>query len=250
MLSWAERRKLLFWGGIIVFLFSVLSAYGLFAFYREPNCMNNTQDGDERGADCGGSCARVCRADVILPVIHFVRTLEVEKGVWGAVAYGENKNTGAGSRRAPYLFKLYDERNLLVYERRGAAVIPPRKVFAVFEGRLFSGSRMPTRATFEFSEEPVFEKMTEPEITINTKDFEANERGSSLQAVITNPTRDAVENIEVVALLFGPDGNVTGTSARLVKQLLAGSSAVLTFTWPQELARPARTEVLYTVSGQ
>ncbi|HBV01488.1 MAG TPA: hypothetical protein DEF00_03835 [Candidatus Taylorbacteria bacterium] len=247
MLSWAEQRKFLFVGGVIVFLTAVFGVYGFFAFYNAPDCSNNSKDGDERGVDCGGGCARVCKADVNLPIIHFARALEVKNEVWGAVAYGENRNVGAGSRRAPYVFKLYDGKNLLLYERRGVAFIPPGKVFAVFEGKMLSGSRTPSRATFEFLEEPIFERMIEPILTIDTKDFEASEHGSSLKAIITNPTRTTVEGIKVVALLFGTDGNVTGASATLIASLLAGSSATLTFTWPRELERPARTEILYTV---
>lgn len=250
MLSWSERRKFFFWGGLFVLLAGLLGAYGLFWYYQAPTCENNEQDGNERGIDCGGICPRICSADAVPPVIHFVRTLKVEEGMWGAVAYGENRNAGAGARRVPYVFKLYDEKNLLVYERHGVAFIPPRKVFAVFEGRMDTGSRAPSRAIFEFLDTPVFEKLTEPGLVLDTKDFKTDERGSSLQAVITNPTREAVTGIEVVALLFGTDGNAIGVSATFIKDLRAESSRVLTFTWPQELSLHARTEILYTIPGR
>lgn len=250
MLSWAQQRKLFFVGGIAVFFVALLGVYGLFAYYKAPNCSNNTKDGNERNVDCGGSCVRICPADAQLPIIHFALALEVEDGVWGAVAYGENRNVGAGSLDVPYVFKLYDAENLLLYERRGLAFIPPRKVFAVFEGKMFSGERVPTRATFEFLKEPVFERMTESRLALDTKDFESNKQGSSLRAIITNPTRTMIEGIEVVALLFGTNENVIGASATFVAKLPAESSATLTFTWPDELKRPARTEILYTVPGK
>lgn len=250
MLSWAQQRKLLLLFWIAVFFVAVLGVYGFRAFYKGASCSNNAKDGEERGVDCGGSCSRVCRADVLLPVIHFVRVLEVTDGVWGAVAYGENRNVGAGARNVPYVLKLYDEENLLLYERHGVAFIPPRKVFAVFEGKMQSGSRTPARATFEFLKEPVFEKMSEPELSLDTKEFEADEHGSSLKAILTNPTRNIIEGIEAVALLFGTDGNITGASATFIQKLPAGSSATLTFTWPHELEHPARTEILYTIPGR
>lgn len=250
MLSWAQQRKLFFTGGIIIVCIVALGAYGFFAFYNAPDCFNNAKDGDERDIDCGGRCARVCRADIQAPIIQFARAVKVKDEVWGAVAYGENRNAGAGSRKAPYVFKLYDANNLLLYERHGTAFIPPRKVFAVFEGKMFGGSRIPTRAVFEFEEEPVFERMTEPLLTLDTKDFEADAHGSSLRVLVTNPTRSVVEGIEVTALLFGTDGNVFGASATFIPTLSAGRSSTLIFTWPQELEHPARTEVLYTVPGK
>ena len=249
MLSWAQQRKIIFLTGVAVFLLVVFGIYGLFAFYNAPNCSNKAKDGNERGIDCGGSCARVCRADVRTPIIHFARTLEVENGVWGAVAYVENRNEGAGARNVPYVFKLYDAENLLLYERHGITFIPPRKVFAVFEGKMLSGSRTPTRATFEFEREPIFERMNEPELVLNTRGFTANESGSSLQTVIRNPTRNTVEGIEATVLLFGTDGNVIGTSATRVKELGGEESTIVTFTWPRPIEEPARIEVLYTVPG-
>ncbi|KKW11451.1 MAG: hypothetical protein UY50_C0013G0012 [Parcubacteria group bacterium GW2011_GWA2_49_9] len=249
MLSWAQQRKLFFISGVVLFFIVVFGGYGLFSFYKAPNCANNEKDGNERGIDCGGSCLRMCKADVSAPLIHFVRTLEVEESVWGAVASVENRNAGAGARSVPYVFKLYDDENLLLYERHGVAFIPPRKVFAIFEGQMKTGTRTPTRATFAFTSEPVFVRMTEPALTLRTQGFTARETGSFLQVVIGNPSRVAVEGIEATVLLFGTDGNVIATSATALKKLKGEESTLLTFTWPRQLDEPARIEVLYTVPG-
>lgn len=250
MLSWARRRKFLFigWAGLFVLL--VFGVYALAAFYRAPNCQNGAKDGDEREVDCGGKCPRVCPADAEPLLVHFVRALEVDDKVWGAVASVENRNPAAGARDVPYVFKLYDAENLLLYERRGAAFVPPRKAFALFEGRMSTGSRTPARATLDFLEGPVFERMHEPALLLATKGFSTDERGSLLEAVITNPARTPVVGVEATALLFAPDGNVIGASATFVKKLAGEGSATLSFTWPRALPIPARIEVLYTVPGQ
>ncbi|OHA20916.1 MAG: hypothetical protein A2W52_03790 [Candidatus Taylorbacteria bacterium RIFCSPHIGHO2_02_49_25] len=250
MLSWAQQRKLLFVMGAVALLLAVSGAYGFFAFYNAPNCSNGVEDGNERGIDCGGDCIRVCAADIVPPIIHFVRAVQIRDDVWGAVAYGENKNRGVGSRRAPYVFKLYDDRNLLIYERHGTAFIPPDKVFAIFEGRMFTGGRVPTRTAFDFEGASTFERMAEPKLTVDTKDFETGAGQSSLRAIITNPTRLPIERIDAIALLFGTDGNVSGASATFISILQAQSNATLTFTWPRSLPRPARTEVHYKVLGR
>ncbi len=250
MLSWAQQRKLFFWGGLTLFFLVVFGVYGALSFSKAPNCSNNAKDGNERGIDCGGSCARVCRADVAMPTIEFARALEVAEGVWGAVAYVQNRNAVAGARNVPYVFKLYDADSLLLYERHGTTFIPPRKAFAVFEGKMLSGNRTAVRATFEFTGEPVFMRMQEPELSVTTKDFTTSEQQSSLQAVIANPSRIPVEGIELTALLFGADGNVIGASATAVKKLAGEANAPLNFTWPRPFADPARIEILYTVPGR
>lgn len=228
----------------------VFGVYGFFVFSKAPDCFNGSKDGDEREADCGGSCIRVCTADAVLPTVQFARAVEVTEGVWGAVAYLENKNVGVGARNVPYVFKLYDDDNLLLYERHGTVYVPPRKTFAVFEGKMLSGDRVPTRALFEFSDEPVFFKIEEPELLITTRGFTTDERSSSLEAIVTNPARTPVEGIEATALLFGSDGNVTAASATRISRLEGRAGAVLVFTWPRVIEEPSRVEVLYTVPGR
>src|SRR3989344_5782318 len=49
----------------------------------------------------------------------------------------------------PYVFKLRDEKNLLVYERKGRLYIPPKTVFPVFESGIVTGERDVARAFFE-----------------------------------------------------------------------------------------------------
>ena len=250
MLSWAQQRKLWFVGGVSLSLIGVLSVYAFTALRGAPRCDNDTRDGDERGVDCGGACLKLCSADTTPPLIHFTRALEIESGIWGAVVYAENRNVGAGAKDVPYVFKLYDEENLLIYERRGKTFIPPRKVFAIFEGKMQSGNRTPSRATFEFLEEPTFLRFEEPLLSLSTKGFSTSEEGSSLQATIQNPSSRVVEGIEITALLFGGDGNVIAASATRVKKLMAEERASLVFTWPRELEIPARIEVLYRVQSR
>ncbi|MDO8594888.1 MAG: hypothetical protein Q7R93_05270 [bacterium] len=249
MQSWASRRKtLVVLGGITTFLV-VVGLYGGVSLLRQPNCLDETKNGDERGVDCGGKCPRVCRADTQPLVVRFARALEVDKGVWGAVAYVENRNTGAGARDVPYVFKLYDAQNILLYERSGQTYVPPRKAFDVFEGRMLSGSRIPARATFEFKEQPTFLRIVEQSLVVETKGLESGVNGSRLQAIIRNPTRTPQTGIEATALIFSADENVIAASATVVKELAGEGSTIVTFTWPAAFADAARTEVLYTVPG-
>lgn len=250
MLSWSQQRKFFFVGGVLLFLAIVFGVYGAITFYNTSDCFNGSKDGDERDVDCGGACVRACKADVIPPVVKFARAVEVAPGVWGAVAYLENKNNGVGARDVPYVFKLYDEDNVLLYERHGTMFIPPHKTFAVFEGKMLSGDRVPTRAVFEFSKELIFFRVEEPELVVTTRGFTTDERSSSLQAIVTNPSRAPIEGVEATALLFGSDGNVTAASATRISRLEGRAGAILVFTWPQVLEEPSRVEVLYTIPGR
>lgn len=247
MRSWAQQRKVKIVSGIASF---VVLAFVVWVLLPErSSCFNNVRDGNERGIDCGGSCRLLCQGEALDPLIHFARAVPVAPFVWGAVAYVENRNENAGARAVPYVFKLYDAQNLLLFERHGEAYIPPRKVFALFEGRMEVGSRLPARATFAFTASPRFEVMP-PQMVLpvrNTR-FVSEEGSSRLEAVLSNPTLTLLLRIEATAVLFDHAGNVFAASATKVPRLPPGGAVTLSFTWPRVFkAPPARMEILYTI---
>lgn len=247
MFSWAQKQRILV---VVVPLGLVFLLVGVFLLImrNRPNCTNGQQDGNETGIDCGGSCQRLCPDTVAEPVVHFARAVPVGENLWGAVAYVENRNPVAGVRSAPYLFKLYDAANLLIYDRRGMAYLPPQKSTAIFEGAMRVGSRVPVRATFAFTEPLRFERMEEdPKLEIRGRHFEGASGVSRLEAQLVNLTDSVLSQVMLTALLFDASGNVFAASATVIQTLSAHASASLSFTWPQEFpAPPARTEILYS----
>lgn len=249
MFSWAQKQRIL----VVVVplgLFLLLVGVFLLIVRNRPNCANGRQDGNETGIDCGGSCRRLCPGIAAEPLVHFARAVPVGEELWGAVAYMENRNPFAGVRSAPYLFKLYDAENLLIYDRRGTAYLPPQKSIAIFEGAMQVGSRVPTRATFAFTEPLRFERMAEdPKLEIRGRRFESASGVSHLEAQLVNPTGSALSQVSLTALLFDASGNVFAASATVIQTLSAHASVPLSFTWPQEFpAPPARTEILYSAT--
>lgn len=248
MLSWSQKKQFLF---IVILGCALIFAISVFfiSTRSKPDCFNDKKDGTERGVDCGGSCRLLCVGEASAPLIYFVRALRIDTGVGGAVAYIENHNQTVGARRAPYVFKLYDENNLLIAERHGEAFIPPRKVFALFEGQMFVGSRVLSRASFEFTVPPRFEVMPEaPALEFRNKRFKVTNTASMVQVELVNPLLTAVTGITATALLFDGDGTVFAASATEVPYLSSNATVALTFTWPSRLEAPARMEIFYTVS--
>lgn len=250
MFSWAQKRQFAIVGGAVLAFFILFVVPSYLILRDRPSCTNRKQDGGEEGRDCGGACRYLCDGTLALPITHFARAVPVGPGQYGAVAYLENRNSSAGARNAPYVLKVYDANGLLVGEKHGFAYIPPRKVFALFEGRMETGDRVPVRATFDWKEDLRFERMNEePFIDIRSKRFETVIEGSRLEAHLYNPSRTAVHEINVTALLFDTKGNIYAASATRLAELPTGHADLISFTWPQALPEPARMEVLYTVPG-
>lgn len=247
MIPWARQRQIFFIAAVLLVALGISAVYVFTSWRKAPSCSNGIKDGSERGPDCGGSCRFLCEGEASAPVVAFARPVLIAPGVWGAVAYVENRNQAAGARTVPYTFKLYDDSNLLVYERRGQAYLPPHKSFALFEGGMRVGSRAPARAAFEWTLPVRFEALApEPRVDISGTRFENEGGASRIETQFKNPGRTPLPRIEATALLFNASGTLYAASATFLKNLPAGGAAPLTFTWPT-LSKPTRIEVLYTI---
>jgi hypothetical protein len=146
---WAFWRRIQYAIGALAIL--TLLSIGIYYqyVYKAPNCFDLIQNGTETGVDCGGSCQRICEASIIPPLIQWSQSFKIVDGQYNAVAYVENKNKDIGTPELKYIFRLYDADGLIV-EREGKTVLPPESVYPIFEGRVMTGTRIPTRTTIEF----------------------------------------------------------------------------------------------------
>jgi hypothetical protein len=183
-------------------------------------------------------------------IIHWQRSFKVKGGVYNAVAYVENPNFDSGVSSISYRFKLYDEDNVLIYQREGKTFVPPRKIFGIFESNLLTGARVPARTFFEFSSIPVWKKTTtvEPALVLAGRPPVDQQTSPRLVATIENRGLDPVYNVEVVAIVYDEMSNAVATSRTIVDVVGKGSVVPITFTWPEPFAVSAvRTELLYRV---
>lgn len=249
MFSWSQKRQFLFISGALFAAAAFFSVSVFLAWRKSPSCFDGEQNGGERGVDCGGSCALLCSGEAAEPIVNFVRALPAGEGVWNAAAYVENRNKGAGASRVPYLFKLYDDKNLLVFERRGETFIPPHAAFAVVEGGMRVPERIPARATFEFLAPPRFAVMEEqPLLEIRRRTWSEEDGTSRLEVLLFNPALSRVKEVQVDALLYDSRGNVFAAGRTVIKELSASSETSAVFTWQRVFqSEPARIEIFYQV---
>src|SRR3989338_10956071 len=129
-MSWASRRRFLY---IFVFLLFIgsLTLIPLARYLYEPgDCFDGKLNNGETAIDKGGRCRLLDEKALLPTTIVWSRTMPVgmpgpEQGSFSAVAYVENPNVNAGVMQAPYIFRLYDENNVLVAEVEGVTHIMP-----------------------------------------------------------------------------------------------------------------------------
>ena len=103
--AWAHRRRTRTTFIISAVGFIALAVYITVNMYTPPSCYDRKMNQDERGVDCGGSCALLCPFQVEPPQLLWARAFEVSPGTWAALAYLDNPNFNAQAPYAPFRFK-------------------------------------------------------------------------------------------------------------------------------------------------
>ena len=231
-MTWAGKRKSLYLSILfIVFLAIVIPIF--YSIYPKSSCFDGKQNQDEKGIDCDGGCKKVCLERTNPLQILWTRSFKVSDGVYSAVAYIGNSNFNLGARDVPYVFKLYDDRNVLIEERRGFTTVPPNSNFPVFEGIIITGNRAPARAFFEFSAAPYFERLNEqPSLSVKSNLLTEGESNPRLSATIVNDNIFGVKDISVVAVLYDQKDTAIAASQTIIDEIAKNSSKEVIFTWP------------------
>lgn len=251
-MSWSSRRQTAYLSVLILAIIIIIGVPVFFTVYNPVSCSDSKQNGDELGIDCGGSCRRLCDFQRPPPVILFSRIDQVVSGVYNAVAYVENTNLDVGVSRISYSFRLYDATGILVSERRGITSIPPNKSFAIFEGGISAGERLPVRVNFEFTSPFVWQATTNLATAIRISNKQLMEKSGlpRVEAVAENTSLSAISNLELVALVFDASDNVIAFSRTKIDFLDKGASSPVAFTWPEKFSEAvSKVDILVRTVG-
>lgn len=241
---WALRRRIIYLVGVVVFLALVSGALYFLNWYEKPTCFDALMNGDERGTDCGGSCVRICVADILPPSVTWAKVFEIVPGQYNAVAYVENQNRDSGSSEIPYTFRLKDKDGIIV-ERTGKTVLPPDSTYPVFEGRIMTGTRIPTDIDFilDLGGETVWQPAT-----MGREQFNVVERFlrnadvlPKLDARITNTALTPARDVEVIATIFDAYKNPVTASRTVVPYFAPRTTEDVVFTWQAPIAKTVRS---------
>lgn len=239
-MSWGTHRR-----NTIVFIFFsiifVIVAYLLFdALYEPPNCFDKKWNGDEVNIDCGGSCSLMCSSQVLSPIVRWTRVFEVAPGIYNVLALIENPNANAEVQNVSYKFKVFDNENVLLQERRGSTSIPPKSVIPILENTLPVGKLDASRVSFEFSEELIWNKKSPEESLVAVQDEQITrlEDSPRIRAIIKNTGVEVIKNLKIVAIVYDSQNNAIGASSTIFKEAFPNTNIEAFFAWP----KPFETE--------
>ncbi len=238
---WAFWRRVQYGTGFFVLLTLISVSVYYAYFYTPPSCVDGIMNREERGVDCGGVCARVCTFDAIPLVTSWVESFEVMDGQYNAVAYIQNKNTDIGIQKLIYTFKLYDDRGLIT-ERTGDISVSGIGEYPIFEGRIATGDRIPTRTEIVFDSYEWMKSLnTEGDFSLISRELSGADALPRLTAKIRNADLVNVDDVEIVATIFDSRRNPLTASRTVVENFSGRTTEDIVFTWPQPIATTLRS---------
>lgn len=235
---WATWRRAQYFAGFAIFFLAIAAWVYVANFYQEPTCFDGKHNGGEADVDCGGSCVRICAFSVNQPEVKWSRSFRVSDGFYNAVAYVENTNREAASATVDYKFSLFDAAGLIT-EVEGSTILPPDGLYPIFEGRVATGNRVPTRTFIDIAPVEVWQPSStgREQFSVIERELVDSDSRPRLDAVLRNNGLEEVREVEVVATIFDAAGTALATSRTYVDNFGPRSDTKLVFTWPEPIAK-------------
>jgi hypothetical protein len=248
MLSWSGRRQFIF----LAAFFLVLAAIGssLYLINRpRPTCQDDQKNQNELAPDCGGPCSRACVSQLLVPTptIWWSRVFPSgTAGKFDAAALVENQNAHFGTGKIDFIFRLYDEKSVLLAEKDGSTFFSPQEKFVIYEPNIETGSRVPVRAFLYFVDRAIWQRAqaNAAGLSIGTITYNNTPR-PTLKAIVTNGSLSLLRGTKFVAVLSTAGGNALAASQTVVDSLSPNESQEINFTWPAALSDEAAVRDIY-----
>ncbi len=252
-MSWAGRRQATYLGGLFLFIGVVLFIMFYSVIFAPATCGDRKQNGEELGVDCGGSCQKMCLSQISEPVVLWTRAFPVSGNIYNILAYVENQNKESAVPIAPYEFRVYDDKGLLIEKREGSTFIPPNQRFAVFEARIDSRGNAPKSVTFEFKgpfdwykKKPTM--LTQP-IKIEKVSLNEDINSPIISGVVVNDSIYDLPEFDVIAIVYDENQKAIAVSKTRKPGVSSSGRVNVSFTWPQAFSGvPAVKDLLLSVN--
>ncbi|MCX6787541.1 MAG: hypothetical protein NT108_00015 [Candidatus Kaiserbacteria bacterium] len=248
-MSWAARRRFLILLIVGACLTAFLLTIAIATFHKTPSCTDNTQNQDEEGIDCGGSCPYLCSAQKQPPTVLFTKALTNSSGRTDVVAAIENKNAFAAAKNVPYRITLYGAKQSLIQEVTGTVDLLPSATALVYVPGVASGKQVVVGAFLSIasSSPQWFLMTTDPRIVPNVSNTQQGGTPDAprIEAVLSNSSVITLHTVPVIVMVRDTRGEVIAASKTLVSTIPAQGQATAIVTWNSAFtSTPASIEVV------
>jgi Mg-chelatase subunit ChlD len=245
---WAIWRRTLYMSGFLAVIGTITVTLYFSLIHETPTCFDEKKNGYESGIDCGGSCVRICAADLMAPEILWAQSFKIADGQYNTVAYIDNRNQLAGTPNLSYTFELVSNGEV-VATRSGVVSLPPKTTYPLFEGRIFVDNGKPiteTRLTIDPSPLWLPASVSYGQFSKLNQDLVSADSRPRLNVEIENSGLTEANDVEVVATIFNAAGQPVTASQTFVDSIEARETKEIVFTWQTPIARTVKSCIVPT----
>lgn len=252
-MSWAGRRQFTYLSILFLVIGLVLFVMFYSVIFAPASCADGKKNGDEVGVDCGGVCQKMCLSQVSEPVVLWARAFPVSGNIYNVLAYIENQNKEGAVPLAPYEFRVYDDKGLLIEKREGTTFIPANQRFAVLESRIDARGNIPKSVTFEFKGPfDWFKKkpsiLTMP-IRIEKVSLNDDINSPVITGVVVNDSVYDLPEFDVISIVYDENQKAIAVSKTHKDGLPSNNKTNIVFTWPEAFsAVPVVKDLILSVN--
>lgn len=234
---WRVRRQF-----IALLIVGLLIGSAGFLFIRnllpEPTCFDNRRNQKEEDTDCGGSCLPCIFRNKRPVEVFWIRITPVRGGVHTAVAEVKNPNSALGISKFGYTLKLFDDKDALVIEKKGASFLYADEVAHIVETNLRS-ERVIVRGVLEIGKtDYVIRDDNPPDLIAGEKELRVLPQNgiiTELRARLFNRTLYDFRNVAAHAILLDKNQNALAVSSLVLEEVRGGEAKEIRFFWPGEI---------------
>lgn len=226
-MNWRLKRQLIAIG--IFGLFATVIVFGLYFWF-----------GAATRSDEGVKPVYVSESLRLLWSRYFF----VRPGVYDVAALLENPNDHAKAAVVPYMFRLFDENDILIAAKEGVGFVNPGERFVMVEPLVATAVRVPKRVSFEIRDIAweAGEKIVLP-VIVKQKRFETSSIDTTVRVTLANTDVRSGAALEIVSVLADEENNATAVARAAIDPVLAGEEREVVFTWPRVLPEPKVIQV-------
>lgn len=175
--------------------------------------------------------------------------MNIAPSLYNALAYVQNPNQSVEALSVPYLLRLYDSEGVLIAERRGSAYVPAGQKFAVFEGAINTGERLPVKTTFEWTSEAAWRPAQAfTKLRVDNIVVEEGARPKAEVKIMNTSPINTYSSIDAFIVLYDANDNRVAFSKTLIEKIAKEEARSLYYTWPLPFtADIVRSEVLFVL---
>lgn len=245
---WATRRRVT----IVLVIIAFIALFFVFPYWlthqEVPSCVDHKQNQGEQGVDCGGPCANLCKGAAKDINVLWTKVFTVRPGAYDIVSYNENPNFDVGAPLIEYTAKLFDASGAVIASRDGTTFAASNERFAIFEGAMLTGDKVPTAGSIEIHPGYQWVTVGRPDklFSVTDKMLTGSDKTPKLTAVLHNEHPEIIRNVDVMALVYDSKGEAVGASDTKVERLDGNGSENIFFTWPEPFNYVAELEKCQT----